>query len=337
MPTGARGTVSFAVRWHGARPAVLWEQSGAAVALTLPVLAPEWRTDEVKGETLWPAARLAWPTAVDRHRTPTAIRSADVRRAWSPWRRRRPAVSRCSRRTATGRPPSAQVVEWSPPRRDRRRAAGHPHRCGGARRRHAGCVLSRPAWCWGAEHGVNEAGVAIGNTTVYTTLDPRGAAARADRHGPRAPRARARHRAAVAAVDVITTMLERYGQGGSGHDPALVPGGRPYWNAFLVADPGTAFVVDTSGSEWAVEEVVGCAGHLQSHHHPGVRCGAPSPAPTRRPSGRPAVARVAASARRAPGDGGVAAGTPAIARLVRRRRLERVHACRRASSPRPRR
>jgi hypothetical protein len=54
LPTGAGGTVSLAVRWHGARPAVLWEQTGAAAVLSAPVLAPEWRTDEVKGETLWP-------------------------------------------------------------------------------------------------------------------------------------------------------------------------------------------------------------------------------------------------------------------------------------------
>jgi secernin len=60
---------------------------------------------------------------------------------------------------------------------------------------------------------------------------------------------------AGAAVDVITSHIERYGQGGSGHDPELVPDGRPYWNAFLVADATTAFVVDTSGREWEVEEV----------------------------------------------------------------------------------
>jgi len=43
------------VRWHGARPAVLWEQSGARVRLTSPVLAPDWHSIEAAGDALWPA------------------------------------------------------------------------------------------------------------------------------------------------------------------------------------------------------------------------------------------------------------------------------------------
>ncbi|MFM2077993.1 MAG: hypothetical protein RJA49_1883, partial [Actinomycetota bacterium] len=74
------------------------------------------------------------------------------------------------------RPPAErQIVEWSDARRDAGRLRTthievDPHPAATL-----ACVLSRPAWCWGAEHGVNEAGVAAGNTTVYTTLDPRSA------------------------------------------------------------------------------------------------------------------------------------------------------------------
>ena len=73
------------------------------------------------------------------------------------------------------RPPTeAQDVVWSPPRRDRQLRATYVdvevHRGDTL-----GCLLSRPRWCWGAEHGVNEAGVAIGNEAIYTTLDPRAA------------------------------------------------------------------------------------------------------------------------------------------------------------------
>jgi hypothetical protein len=45
------GRVSFAVRWHGARPALLW-QAGTAVPLTCPRLDPSWSTDEPRGEAL---------------------------------------------------------------------------------------------------------------------------------------------------------------------------------------------------------------------------------------------------------------------------------------------
>ena len=74
------------------------------------------------------------------------------------------------------RPPTeAQLVEWSPSRRDPGPLRVTHIEVDPAPGDTLACVLSRPAWCWGVEHGVNEAGVAAGNTTVYTTLDPRGA------------------------------------------------------------------------------------------------------------------------------------------------------------------
>jgi hypothetical protein len=107
---------------------------------------------------------------------------------------------------------------------------------------------SRPSWMWGVEHGVNEACVAAGNATIYTTLDPRGVPAGLT--GMDLVRlALERANTAVDAVDVITTLLEAHGQGGSGHENA----DRPYWSSFLVADPTAAFVVDTSGRDFAVE------------------------------------------------------------------------------------
>ena len=55
VPTGARSTVGFAVRWHGDRPAVLWEQHGDTQHLTAPVVDPDWSSDDVSGEALWAA------------------------------------------------------------------------------------------------------------------------------------------------------------------------------------------------------------------------------------------------------------------------------------------
>lgn len=54
LPAGPRSTVSFAVRWHGERPAVLWEISGEAVTLVGGAAAPQWRSEGMSGEALWP-------------------------------------------------------------------------------------------------------------------------------------------------------------------------------------------------------------------------------------------------------------------------------------------
>jgi hypothetical protein len=55
VPTSARSTVSFAVRWHGERPAVLWEQHGVSQRLSAPGVDPGWGGDETTGEALWAA------------------------------------------------------------------------------------------------------------------------------------------------------------------------------------------------------------------------------------------------------------------------------------------
>lgn len=149
------------------------------------------------------------------------------------------------------RPPGEpQRLEWNPPRRDREPVRAtyvdvHPH-AGET----IGFLGSRPEWMWGVEHGVNAAGVAIGNEMIFTTLDPRDfppALTGMDivRLGLE------RGASAAEAVEVVTDALDRYGQGGSGHSGV----DRPYWSSFLVADPSEAFVVETSGREWAVDRV----------------------------------------------------------------------------------
>jgi hypothetical protein len=133
-------------------------------------------------------------------------------------------------------------------------------------------VASRPEWMWGVEHGVNAAGVAIGNATIYTTLDPRGSAPGLT--GMDLVRLGLERAASAAeAVEVMTRLLERHGQGGSGHAGA----DRPYWSSFLVADPASAFVVETSGTAWEaalVERVAATSNRTTlpafdaAHRHP---------------------------------------------------------------------
>jgi hypothetical protein len=55
VPSGPSSSVSYAIRWHAERAAILWEQGGTAIELTSPVLAPGWSSSDVKGEALWPA------------------------------------------------------------------------------------------------------------------------------------------------------------------------------------------------------------------------------------------------------------------------------------------
>jgi hypothetical protein len=50
LPIGLASTLSFAVRWHGDRPAVLWEIAGPP----MPVTHGEWATGQLSGEALWP-------------------------------------------------------------------------------------------------------------------------------------------------------------------------------------------------------------------------------------------------------------------------------------------
>lgn len=145
----------------------------------------------------------------------------------------------------------AQVMEWLAPRVDEAvtrathvEVSAHPEAT-------FGVVGTRPAWGWGLEHGVNEAGVAAGNATIYTTLDPRSAPDALTgmdivrlvlERSPDAERA----------VSLVAELLATVGQGGSGHEGSR----RPYWSSFLIADPHRAFVVETSGNAGAVEEVI---------------------------------------------------------------------------------
>jgi hypothetical protein len=108
-------------------------------------------------------------------------------------------------------------------------------------------LLSCPTWLWGAEHGVNEYGVAIGNERVGTVHDA--AHAKPALIGMDLVRlGLERSRSATEAVDVMTGLLESCGQGGI----ADAARGKAYDSSFLVADPAEAFVLETAGKDYAV-------------------------------------------------------------------------------------
>ncbi len=119
--------------------------------------------------------------------------------------------------------------------------------------RHTHRVLgSQPFWLWGFEHGINERGVVIGNEAIWT----------------KAPRQQVgllgmdlirlgleRGATAREALDVMTALLEKHGQGGSPrhNDPKAAC----YDSSFILADPTEAWVLETSGREWVARRVQG--------------------------------------------------------------------------------
>jgi hypothetical protein len=60
----AFGRCSYAVRWHGERPALLWEVEGggSSVRLTAPALDPAWSSTERRGEALLAAPVATQPS-----------------------------------------------------------------------------------------------------------------------------------------------------------------------------------------------------------------------------------------------------------------------------------
>ncbi|CEM11491.1 unnamed protein product [Vitrella brassicaformis CCMP3155] len=110
-------------------------------------------------------------------------------------------------------------------------------------------VLSQPAWMWGGEMGANEKGVVIGNEAVWTT----------EEDGPPALLGMdllrlglERGGSAREALEQITKLLERHGQGGgcAEDDPSW-----SYHNSFLICDPTEAWVLETAGKWWVAERV----------------------------------------------------------------------------------
>ncbi len=112
-------------------------------------------------------------------------------------------------------------------------------------------VISRPTWMWGAEMGANEHGLAVGNEAVFTRVPvEEGGLLGMDL----VRLALERCKTADEALDLVTWMLGRHGQGGAAgyRDKRF-----SYHNAFVIADPRSAWLLETAGRFWAAERVRG--------------------------------------------------------------------------------
>ena len=118
-------------------------------------------------------------------------------------------------------------------------------------------VGSAPYWCWGYEEGMNEHGVAIGNEAIFTKdLAADIAAQRAGNAPPKGLLGMEllrlgleRGKTAQESLEVMTSMLEGYGQWGSAV-PMTSHAEGAYNNSYLIADPREAWVLETVGKGW---------------------------------------------------------------------------------------
>ncbi|WP_232696692.1 C69 family dipeptidase [Brevibacillus daliensis] len=116
-------------------------------------------------------------------------------------------------------------------------------------------IGSSPFWCWGFEQGINEHGVAIGNEAIFTK-DLKESAADPDKQkgilGMELVRlGLERGKTAKESLEVITTLIEEYGQWGS----AVVGEEKPYNNSFIIADSTEAWLLETVDHDWVAKRI----------------------------------------------------------------------------------
>lgn len=118
---------------------------------------------------------------------------------------------------------------------------------------HFATVLIKPSWTWGAEMGVNEFGVCIGNEAVFTKSKTKKIPSLIGMDFVRL--ALERCKTAKTAVDEIINLLQKYGQGGNcGFDHKFY-----YDNSYLISDENEAYILETAGKDYAVKQAEGCA------------------------------------------------------------------------------
>ncbi|MDD3840391.1 MAG: peptidase U34 [Clostridia bacterium] len=109
-------------------------------------------------------------------------------------------------------------------------------------------LISRPVWMWGAEMGVNQFGLSIGNEAVFSKAKVSDDALlgmdilRLALHNCKD---------AKQAVSFITRLINEYGQGGDGG----YRGSLKYHNSFIIKDFDQGYILETCGKHWALKEI----------------------------------------------------------------------------------
>lgn len=140
-----------------------------------------------------------------------------------------------------------QVVEWYPRRNDNPETVKCTYIEIEQVKRTHGILISRPVWLWGAEMGLNDCGVVIGNEALFTNHN---STAEALTGMDLLRLALERSASAKEALDTIIQLLERYGQGGNcGYKSEMY-----YDNAFLIMDRNEIYVLETCGKNWTFKK-----------------------------------------------------------------------------------
>lgn len=109
--------------------------------------------------------------------------------------------------------------------------------------------LTKAFWTYGCEIGINEFGLAMGEEAVFTTEM---AEQKDGIIGPDLMRiGLERARNCQEALEIMTGLLEKYGQGGS----AEMKGNSHFDSSFLMSDTSEAYILETAGRRWAVKKV----------------------------------------------------------------------------------
>lgn len=110
-------------------------------------------------------------------------------------------------------------------------------------------MLSRPFWMSGAEMGVNEFGVSIGNEAIFSHSKHRKTGGLLGMDMLRL--ALERSKDAKTALSVVTALFDLYGQGGTNSFFKEYL----YDNSFLISDWDDAWVLETAGAFWVAKQV----------------------------------------------------------------------------------
>lgn len=119
---------------------------------------------------------------------------------------------------------------------------------------HYAVLLVKPSWIWGAEIGVNEYGVSIGNEAVFTkSKEDKKKESLIGMDFIRL--ALERCKTAKEATEEIIRLLKEYGQGGNcGFDHEFY-----YDNSYLISDKVESYILETAGKEYVIKHVDDCA------------------------------------------------------------------------------